>query len=345
MKIFDMHVHCFNMPNNIKVLYETADQMGFEKINVMAAPPYFGITQNIQVMYCKAYEPLRTYCFGGLEYETGRSFLEQAKILHSMGADGFKSIEGKPGIRKELGIALDDAVYDDFYNYLAEQKLPILMHIADPPEFWDYDKMPQWAKDSNSFYDESFVSYAQFYDEVEGLLKKHPKLNVILAHFYFLSNDMPKAEYILETYPNVVFDLTAGTEMYTNFSKDIAGWRKFFEKYQDRILFGTDSTDDNSEEGTRNRDIINNMEVKFLQTDEKIEAWDLDIKGLGLNKAVQQKIFYDNVHRLVKPKPTALNFPVVYKEIDYLIDFCEKHKRDADVETLNILKQKISALK
>ena len=334
MKIFDAHVHCFNAPSNIKILCETADKMGFDIINILSAPPYGGISQNIQALFCKAYNPSRIYCFGGLEYETGRDFLEQAKILTNCGVDGFKSIEGKPTIRKKLNIALDDPLYDPFYSFLEEQGLPILMHIADPIEFWDISKMPQWTIDAGWHYDKSFVSFLQLQNEVENLLKKHPRLKLILAHFYFLSHDIKKAEYMFETYPNIYFDITAGTEMYVNFSKNINVWREFFVKYQNRIIFGTDSTDSSDLEEIKNKYVINNMELKFLNANGEIEAWDLKIKGLGLGQDVINKILWDNANNLIKQK--KLNISAVLDEIDYLIDF----KKDISLlEIKNILQK------
>ncbi len=73
------------------------------------------------------------------------------------------------------------------------------------------------------------------------MLDKHPRLNATLAHFFFLSEYRDRVEEILEKYPNVKFDLTPGWEMYIAFSKDTEGWHDFFEKYSERILFGTDS--------------------------------------------------------------------------------------------------------
>ena len=88
-----------------------------------------------------------------------------------------------------------------------------------------------------------FESYEDLHRETLELLDKHPKLNAILAHFFFLSDDMAEAERIMEKYPNVYFDITPGTEMYENFAKYTDSWREFFIKYQERIIFGTDADD------------------------------------------------------------------------------------------------------
>ena len=45
---------------------------------------------------------------------------------------------------------------------------------------------------------------------------------------------------VMEKYKNVRVDLTPGIEMYENFSADLQSTRAFFERYHDRILYGTD---------------------------------------------------------------------------------------------------------
>ena len=87
----------------------------------------------------------------------------------------------------------------------------------------------------------SFPSKKQLYDEIFRVLDAHPRLRVSFAHFFFLSNFPDEAERVMETYPNVRFDMTPGVEMYYNFDKNLDRWHDFFTKYSDRILFGTDS--------------------------------------------------------------------------------------------------------
>ena len=77
---------------------------------------------------------------------------------------------------------------------------------------------------------------------VESLevLERHPGLRVCFAHFFFLSAQLGRLADILERFPQVVTDLTPGIEMYENFSRTPEETRAFFERFHDRILYGTD---------------------------------------------------------------------------------------------------------
>ena len=141
------------------------------------------------------------------------------------------------------------------------------------------------------------------------MLDKHPRLRVILAHFFFLSNDLAEAERVMKKYPNVSFDLTPGWEMFVGFSKDIPEWRKFFLKYSDRILFGTDSDNEkkfNAEIHLLVRQALTHDESEFMMSCYREEL----IRGLHLPSDVTDKICYKNYERFFG-EPKAVNTDLV----------------------------------
>lgn len=339
MKIIDSHNHVYEAFRTGHVLYQTASEFGFDKINVLGLSPLEGLSQNIECAYCKKQWPDRTYAFGGLEYQSGRSFLEQAKLIVEMGFDGFKMIEGKPTFRKKIDLPLDSPLYDEFYAYVEEQELPLLMHVADPADFWDWDKIPQWAKDAKWFYDETTVPFQTLQNEVEHLLKKHPRLKLILAHFFFLSDDIAHARRFLDEHPNVCFDLTSGVEMYYNFSKDPALWRAFFHQYADRLVFGTDSTDSDQEKLVLQKNEINAMQLHFLKENNGRAMHDQIVTGIGLGEDDLEKILHGNFERLAGINPKPINIKAVQEEIDVLLATAEKAGEALDVEHLTVFKE------
>ena len=324
-KIIDAHTHVYELPEGIKQLINLADHFGYGKVNILSAPSYLTILQNIEIALCKKLYPNRAYIFGGLEYETealqleSRSFLNQAKKIVEMGFDGFKIIEGKPSIRKKINRKLNDSCYDDFYSYLEQNNLPVLMHIADPKNFWLKATTPEWGIAAGYCYEDGdYLPYQSFYDEVDGILQKYPKLKVILAHFYFLSDNIKAASEFLDKWENASFDLTPGTEMYVNFTKDYDTWRAFFIKYQDRIIFGTDSSDVYSEKEEKNIHITNHLEMNFISKSGNVNAWELNIKGMCFEEVIQNKIFAENFLLYVNEEPISLNDKAVLNEIEQL---------------------------
>jgi len=352
MKIIDAHIHVRNIKEHFKPAYDLAKRLNYSKFTVMSLQCTGNLLQNLTCALCKAFNPENTYAFGGLDYITGRDMLAQVQNLKSSGFDGVKMLEGKPTTRRMLGHALSDPVYYEFFSFLEETSFPVLLHVADPPEFWDKDKVPSWAKEHGWFYNETDVPYHQYYDEVEKMLARHPKLRAIFAHFYFLSDNPEKAQKFLDDHPNIYIDITAGVEMYDNFSKDPAFWREFFIKNDSRIIFGTDSSDSDDQDDDRENDQENDsapqnktdekvdingyaaMEIEFLKSGNEIKVYDKTVKGINLPESSQKLIFAENYIKLVGNAPKSLDIKELKKEATFIRSFL---KTDEDRDTLDYI--------
>ncbi|MBR4884676.1 MAG: amidohydrolase family protein, partial [Lentisphaeria bacterium] len=204
-------------------------------------------------------------------------------------------LDMKPDFRKRLGKGLNHPSYDRMFSLLEERQVPVLIHSGDPETFWDPDKVTEYQKKAGWFYgDGSFLKCEEIYAEVFAMLDKHPRLQVTLAHFFFLSAKPEEAVRVMETYPGVRFDLTPGGEMYLGFSQDIDFWHDFFIRYRDRILFGTDA---NTHKGSRNASL--NAFVQSALTHDKSEFTadcygPMTIRGLALDADTTDRILYGN---------------------------------------------------
>jgi predicted TIM-barrel fold metal-dependent hydrolase len=335
--VFDSHTHIMNGIEGIEKLTTLKEMFNFKWMNTLSVTAMGDIAQNLKCMLLKTLYPEKNYIFGGLIHENkvleeGYDYLKQAKNLISLGFEGMKMIEGKPGIRRELKKPLDHPSYDEYYKFLEGEKIPILIHIADPETFWDRQTVPQWAYNNGWFYgDGSYTAKEELYNEVDRVLTKFPKLHAIFAHFYFLSADMDKASEFLDKWENVSIDLTPGTEMYVNFAKQPERWREFFIKYQERIIFGTDVCDPESEEDLQNMIKTVKITRMFLESDKEYQVWDLKLKGIGLEKEVLEKIYYKNFFKYVKDEPKKLNMEAAIEECKRTIDFAVKASVESSV--------------
>lgn len=292
------------------------------------------ILQNLMCLQAKSSIPERIFSFGGLYHPLPGAegmhmdYEEQARKLHSIGFDGIKMIEGKPMIRRGVKAPLDSEVYDGYYSYLQETGTCVLFHVADPRYFWDGSKISQAAIDRGWFYGDGNYFEKDFYhSEIENILKKFPKLNMILAHFYFHSENIKRAEEILDTWPNVSFDLTPGGIMYIEFTEDPEKWRDFFIKYQDRIIFGTD----NNDLAVNCSDKIKSIRL-FLETDKEFPAFGVDrIQGISLPKEVIEKIYSKNFMRYAGSKPAKLNLDAIQGEYEYFVELAKKAKATENI--------------
>ena len=261
------------------------------------------LTRNPLSLLAKLRAPDRVFAFGGIRYPVPDApdkhfdYRAQAGELMALGFDGIK-LFGKPTIRQAFGMPFDADVFDELFAYLEERQIPVLYHVGDPREFWSAETAPPFARENGWIYDDP--PFDQYYDEIDGLLTKFPRLRVLFPHFFFLSDDLPRLARFLEKWPNVWLDITPGTEMYYNFSRNPAAARDFFLRFQDRILWGTDNVgvggapiDPVGESAGR----LDTM-WEFL-TGEIASGWGGTLRGLSLPEPVVEKVCRRNFYRFV----------------------------------------------
>jgi len=308
MKIIDAHLHCHgqNLKKGIEYL-DKFKERGHEGVcfqSIVSAPTRSAL-ENIYALELKdAYKDIDVYAFGSL-HESGEPgkvpYVKQLEALVAAGVDGMKFLHMKPDFRKMIGKGLNHPSYDEMFSRMAELKLPALIHSKDPAYFWHKEKMLPMQIERGWCYDaEGFETYETIHKETLEVAKKHPDLTIILAHFFFVSDDYPEAVRIMETYPNIIMDLTPDTGLFTNMNTDIEKWREFFIKYQDRLIFGTDS-DDTVEDKITN-DLYEFLEVALVSDCKEKELFcytPVKQSGLNLPPEVLKKIYSENFKRVV----------------------------------------------
>lgn len=211
-------------------------------------------------------------------------------------------LDGKPSIRKNR-VPLDDPSYDPLFSYLEEEQIPVLYHSNDPKEFWDASRIPAWARQMY-LYNEEFPQKDQITKETVGILKRHPKLNLTIAHMFFLpnTNEYELACNLMETYPNFFMDLTPGWEMFGDMHKEAEKWKKYVEKYSNRLVYGTDM-------GGNKEDADRLLAMKrALETTEEFDVGEYTCFGLGLEDSSLKNIYRDTyLHRIQKGCPRQIS--------------------------------------
>jgi predicted TIM-barrel fold metal-dependent hydrolase len=169
--------------------------------------------------------------------------LEQAA---RMGVQGVK-------IWKDLGMYLregndrllkaDDPRLDPFWARCGELGLPVLIHAADPKEYWyplTYNSFHYGlrAEKDQHYHNPEMPRWEELIRQRDNLLKKHPRTRFIGAHLGSLSLDLKQLGETPDKYPNFFVDCAARQRILGRLNPPAV--RDFFAKYQDRILFGTD---------------------------------------------------------------------------------------------------------
>jgi predicted TIM-barrel fold metal-dependent hydrolase len=341
--IIDCHVH-YGHPGFRQGLLDVMEVNSIARFNVVCTPHRTRLSLVPDALHLKAHAPEKITIFGGLDISPlfmapdscGEKFASYVDTLLMVGCDGIKMIEGKPDMRKTLPIpAFDSPVYEPYWQKLEQGNTPLIFHVNDPEEFWDTKRVPQWAKDQGWFYgDGTFIDNEKQYTEVINVLKRHPNLRVVFAHFFFLSAQLERLGGYLDRFPGMCIDLTPGIEMYHNFALNLEKTREFFIKYQDRILYGTDigakAMLSTPEQGIEKQESRVRVEVgrHFLEDDGEFQL-DIDsgflfgkfaepYRGIHLPLEILEKIYYKNFERLVGSAPRNLNPQAIIGECERL---------------------------
>jgi predicted TIM-barrel fold metal-dependent hydrolase len=142
-------------------------------------------------------------------------------------------------------LAVDDPRLDPFWEKCGELGLPVLIHTADPKEYWApifYDNFFYGIiKDEYLYYhDPGMIPWDELMRQRDHVLEKHPRTKFIGAHFGSLDADPARLGRTFDRYPNFSVDCAGASRLRRLAKLNPPAVRVFCTKYQDRLLFGAD---------------------------------------------------------------------------------------------------------
>lgn len=212
------------------------------------------------------------------------------KIYKSLGFS-IKDVDGKL-------VAIDDPRIAPLWDLCGKFKVPVLIHTADPPSFWqDADEnnerlLELFTHPNRKRGDDNPVPFDTLIAQQHRLFQNHPKTTFIAAHFGWYPNDLNYLGTLLDKMPNMMIEMGA---IIAELGRQPRAAKAFFEKYQDRILFGKDSWVP-SEYTTYFRVLETNDE--YFPYHKKYHAF-WSMYGMGLSDEVLKKVYYKNAAKLL----------------------------------------------
>ena len=220
------------------------------------------------------------------------------------GARGLK-IDKRLGLRYRYRsgklMPVDDPKLDRLWETCGQHKRPVVIHVSDPAAFFTpLDRFNERWHELNAnpgwlFFGEQFPQRREILDQLHAVIARHPGTTFINTHFGNNAEDLASVGDKLDKYPNMFVDFDARI---SELGRQPYSARKFFLKYQDRILFGTDTPP--------RRDAFR-IYYRFLETDD--EYFDSTpshhrqgfwmIYGLFLPPEVLEKIYFKNAERIL----------------------------------------------
>lgn len=211
-------------------------------------------------------------------------------------------------------IQIDDVRLQPIWDFLTQANIPVMAHIAEPSEAWlplnpegthyrYYKNHPQY----HAYNLPEMPSYETIISARDRWIANNPKLSILCAHLGSMSHDVGMVAERLDQFPNVVVEL--GARFGDLARQDSQTVKSFFERYQDRILFGSDygnNSDQNNKTEVTLADEMENLDTnytmlwEYLSSSDSLKVNSFPTKGLGLSKEVLEKIYYHNATRLLK---------------------------------------------
>ncbi len=297
----DMHVHDYaKTEQDVDNWVKTLDEVGIQKVEVlsMATGAKF---DTIAARYKKYPDRFQIWC--GLDYSGydqpgfGPAAVAELVRCHAVGAVGVGELIDKgQGLFGAPGMHPDDLRMDPIWEKCAELGLLVSLHVAEP--FWFYQPMDvhndglmnayYWRLDNQP----DNVGHQAMIDSFERTLKKHPRTIFVACHLADCCYDLSILGRLFDCYPNLYADISARYAETATIPRYMA---KFFEKYQDRLLYGTDMGMPAAMYGETFR--ILESEDEHFYSDLFSYHWPLH--GFGLSSTVLKKVYWDNAQKLL----------------------------------------------
>lgn len=239
-----------------------------------------------------------SYAFASVSYD--RDFVEQAKEYIAQGFSGIKLLNGKPTEYKYSGLGLEHERFAPLFAFCEKEQFPILIHNNDPAASWDITKATKRAIEKGWVYDETFPTHEFLFEALEGVLESFPNLRVAIAHLGFYSNDLDRADTLLERYPNLYFDVTPALIIYTELSLTPERSEAFFKKYHDRLIYGTDADNNLVGEARAYNDLKTEIITHFFEGEGIRDIGGYRICPIKLEDHMLENIYYNNAKRFMK---------------------------------------------
>jgi predicted TIM-barrel fold metal-dependent hydrolase len=209
-------------------------------------------------------------------------------------------------------VAIDDKRFDPMWEACAGRKMPVAIHISDPEAFFlptdrfnerfeELNNHPDW-----SFHGRDFPSFQQLLDARNRMFARHPNTTFIALHVGHNAENLGYVAECLDKFPNMHVEIGARIG---ELGRQPRTARKFFDRYQDRILFGTDAVPHGVETPQQIfGEALYHIYFRFLETED--EYFDYApaplppqgrwrIYGVGLPDAILRKVYHDNAARLL----------------------------------------------
>jgi len=246
----DMHSHVFaKTDEELSKWVKTMDAAGIEKTIILTGAVGSKF-DSIYSLYSKYPERFELWCGFDLVGYKEPGWIEKAikelERCFKVGARGIGELSDKgSGLRYSAGFGphINDLLIKPLVKRCGELHMPINIHVADP--YWMYLAMDStndglmnaytWKIDSTK---EGILGHAQLIKTLEDVVRDNTNTTFIACHFANCEYDLSILGSLLDKYANLYADVSARFGETSTIPRYMTS---FYEKYQDKLLYGTDN--------------------------------------------------------------------------------------------------------
>jgi len=237
---------------------------------------------------------------------------EAGKMVDEIYSQGYSIIKfwfaprWKDFIKQELphaselaALRLSDARFRPIFERIEALGLHFLIHISDP-DLWYAQKYQPSAY---------YGTKSDHLHDLEQVIAAYPKLSFQVAHFGAQPEHLANLGRWFETYPNVVVDMSSARWIGRELSRDVALSRSFIQKYEDRLLWGSDLSFGWTRDGSPEEYFLTRYQTYHALLESRVRGLPLPfpdpenptqtmINGLDLPESTLRKIYWENAAKL-----------------------------------------------
>jgi len=296
----DMHSH--NSADAAEWV-KTMDAVGVEKTVILAGTTGARLDQDL-AKFGKFPGRFEVWC--GIDYKGfdqpgfGPAAIAELERCHKAGAAGIGELSDKGrglgATSTNLGMHVDDPRMDAILEKCAGLRMPINIHVGE--DKWMYEPMDHNNDGLMNAWtwrvrlDRGVIGHDEVVDSLERAVKKHPRTTFIACHFANCCADLNHLGTMLDQHPNLYADMGARFAEIAPIPRFMA---RFFQRYQDRLLYGTDMHPDAE---------MYRVTFRLLETEDEhfyppyFSQYHWPHYGIGLPEPVLKKIYRENALRI-----------------------------------------------
>lgn len=228
--------------------------------------------------------------------ELERCYKKGARGVGELGDKGLGEFYSGPA--KNIGMHIDDPRMKPLIEKCSALRIPISIHVAE--DQWMYEKSDStndglmnaatWNVDMTK---EGILGHDELVATLEHAVRDNPKTIFIACHLANCCSDLSKLGLLFDRYANLYADIGARFAEIAPIPKFV---KQFIEKYEDRIVYGTDNSPESDMYEVTFR-ILESGDEHFYS---RHSTYHWPLYGIGLSDKTLKKLYSDNAKKIFR---------------------------------------------